>query len=92
MEEKLELYQSGSGSDKIVMVSNSLAFEPSLGLNYRLPGKLSIDVNMGYMKYINSKLHVKGEKDAVLILKNYKTVLFDWSGLRLTAGIFYQFF
>lgn len=91
IDEKLELYGAGSSSDNLVLVSNSLALEPSLGLNFRFPGRLSMDLNLGYMQYADSRIHKEGERDAALTLNNSAKVMLDWSGLRVRTGFFYQF-
>jgi len=88
MTEQLELGENMIFSEKTSLESHSAGIEPSVELAYTLAGKIGFSLEIGYMLYFESNLHLPGNKDACLYFDQQRKVRLDWSGMRYGAACF----
>ncbi len=63
--------------------------KPSIGLTYPLIHKLFCNLCLGYEYNLPASLHIKGNKDAELTNYSGDNVRTDWSGIRMSFGLYY---
>jgi hypothetical protein len=68
----------------------SIPFYPALKFSIPVFDAISGAVSFGYLIDPGSKFHLKGNKDAVLVINN-NPVKTGWTGLRITVGLKYAF-
>jgi len=71
------------------LVALSVPFNPSFNLYVPILTRLSAKISVGYLMDTGGKLHLKGNRDAVLILEN-EPVKTGWSGFRIAVGFCYK--
>ena len=71
------------------LVALSIPFNPSFNLYVPIISRLSAKISAGYLMDTGGKLHLKGNRDAVLMLQN-EPVKTGWSGFRMAVGFFYN--
>ena len=90
-EQRINLYQSIDSHSQNDYLSLSLAVEPSAGIRYPLGKKGNLDFNLGYEKCTRSKLipipKIDGDLSPSLDLLEV-----DWTGLRVSLGLFLTLF
>ena len=88
-EMSLHIYDISSAEYSSKYRSITFFGEPSVGIEYPLINKFSLDLNAGYQFDTNGKLHKKGDKDIVLKNAEDKNVKVNWTGLRISLGVTY---
>jgi hypothetical protein len=68
----------------------SVPFYPEVKISIPVINKLSGTVSLGYLIDSEGKVHLKGNKDAVIGINN-APVKTAWTGLRITGGLIFEF-
>jgi hypothetical protein len=75
--------------NSVTVVSLHPYVEPSLLACYKVNKMFSVDISAGYQFDFESMLHLKGDKESILMLSDETAVCVNWSGLRISLGLNY---
>jgi hypothetical protein len=89
MKEKLTVYGENQESSES-FAAISIPFYPAVKLSVPVTTFISGTISLGYLYDSGGKVHLKGNKDAVIGINN-SPLKTGWNGFRITAGVKFKF-
>jgi hypothetical protein len=85
--EFINIYHVDSTGSKASFKSLSFFVMPEIGVRYYLTRQLSLGIDAGYEVNLKAPLYFN---NSVVFMQNNRKVMADWSGFRVSAGIYFD--